>query len=396
MNCESVLELLLIHSIATIPDSEKSLVQGHLEDCSACQARQGSLRDCFLQLKAPLSPPDHFWETIVMKSKSTKKPITPAILPTSNVAISVERCCTYCKGNLTQDLSVYCAACLARYHEECFSEHATCSVSGCQSTQIVRPTPAKRNPPPRTRSRNGPVIAFALFCMLGMSAVSTLMMVLTNDSPGEEDVAVSIGGSTERQVDEGPVIVKGTHPQGEFTGDSQRAKQRALIASLFAAAEARYSNGKYTEAQELVASILNLEPEHTRALRLQDKVKLGLANQALLSGPLGKEVQALSLKFGIKLQFDGHPKGPRITEIRNGSPMALATTGSKGNNRSFELRVGDRLTYVLSSKVRTISDYVKVKKIIDKQLVSGRHWSIPIDVTRKKEFLAFIIVLKDH
>ncbi|MDF1664896.1 MAG: HEAT repeat domain-containing protein [Planctomycetota bacterium] len=47
--------------------------------------------------------------------------------------------CTICRGSLRSETTVYCAACLSRYHPDCFADHAQCAVIGCMETRVVRP-----------------------------------------------------------------------------------------------------------------------------------------------------------------------------------------------------------------------------------------------------------------
>ncbi len=57
-------------------------------------------------------------------------------------ALAIFLFCTYCHGRIERAAGVYCAACLAPSHEDCFLAHKRCSAPGCGETRIVRPQAA--------------------------------------------------------------------------------------------------------------------------------------------------------------------------------------------------------------------------------------------------------------
>jgi len=58
--------------------------------------------------------------------------------------------CSYCRGALDRQDAVYCAACMAPHHKDCFGEHGKCCVLACKETRGVSLTSPAGVPPPAT------------------------------------------------------------------------------------------------------------------------------------------------------------------------------------------------------------------------------------------------------
>jgi len=61
--------------------------------------------------------------------------------------------CSFCHDRMQRGDAVFCAACLAPHHQDCFEGHGACSMPGCDETETVRPSSAGE--PTRRRRRSG-------------------------------------------------------------------------------------------------------------------------------------------------------------------------------------------------------------------------------------------------
>ncbi len=81
--------------------------------------------------------------------------------------------CTYCKDTLAREEAVYCAACLAAHHRDCFEEHGRCTAPGCGETRFVESRVSARRP--RWRWRRPPrVVALAVLGAALVGGVAAL------------------------------------------------------------------------------------------------------------------------------------------------------------------------------------------------------------------------------
>jgi tetratricopeptide (TPR) repeat protein len=108
--------------------AEKDRVALHLAGCAACRARREELLDVLASLgekEAPseIAPQPTTWSAIDARLAAT---------PTLEVSVA----CSFCKGKLVRAEAVYCAACLAPHHEDCWDEHGACAA--CSATTLVR------------------------------------------------------------------------------------------------------------------------------------------------------------------------------------------------------------------------------------------------------------------
>ena len=98
-----------------------------------------------------------------------EKPAPPPAEPTTppaeaspvvvHVAPEVSVGCAYCKGRLVRPEAVYCAACLAPHHHDCWTDHGKCAA--CAADTMVR---AERSP----RRARGVGVAAATIAALGL------------------------------------------------------------------------------------------------------------------------------------------------------------------------------------------------------------------------------------
>jgi hypothetical protein len=70
------------------------------------------------------------------KERPEPGPRKLAAAPPSELACDVAIGCAYCKGKLARPEAVYCAACLAPQHGDCWREHGACAA--CRGTAFVR------------------------------------------------------------------------------------------------------------------------------------------------------------------------------------------------------------------------------------------------------------------
>lgn len=74
-------------------------------------------------------------------------------VPGVTAPIRVALACVYCHDRLPCADVVFCAACLAPHHDDCFVAHGRCAAPGCDESRTVRPG----EPPPATpRARESP------------------------------------------------------------------------------------------------------------------------------------------------------------------------------------------------------------------------------------------------
>ncbi|MDC3379178.1 hypothetical protein OAX78_02740, partial [Planctomycetota bacterium] len=137
---------------AEIQDAER--IEAHVKGCDACQAQLATLNAGLAPPPVPAPPKDVF---AALTARIADQEAQEASEPAGERAqLPVRILCTYCKAGLG-DVPVYCAQCLAPHHRDCFAEHGRCSVTGCESRDVVRigPAPQRAAPAPRRRGMGG-------------------------------------------------------------------------------------------------------------------------------------------------------------------------------------------------------------------------------------------------
>lgn len=101
--------------------------------------------------------------------------------------------CTICRGSLRSETTVYCAACLSRYHPDCFADHSQCAVIGCMETRAVRPletateVPQEATLPTKTLSRSRSstssrtTVLVAMFALTLTTGIGLTSVKIVND-----------------------------------------------------------------------------------------------------------------------------------------------------------------------------------------------------------------------
>jgi WD40 repeat protein len=162
--CTEIAPLVALRKLGVLEEGEEAKLAAHLQGCPACLAL--GLEPALEAASTKEIPaPEGAWARIEA-SLATEAPPAEA----RAAALPVTLVCTYCKGPLEKDARVHCAACLAPYHGECFTEHGRCSIAGCPETRIVYPTPAPALQPARAaRSR---LVPFLVLLTVGGGAAA--------------------------------------------------------------------------------------------------------------------------------------------------------------------------------------------------------------------------------
>ncbi len=146
-----------------LDEPERTAASAHIEGCDECRTRRESLTKLLSTIGAPetpaeLAPRPETWGKILAAIRDDATP---------QVALAVS--CSFCKGRLARVGAVYCAACLAPHHEDCWDEHGACS--SCHAVTLVRPEARIARP-----VRATPVRPFAIAGVLLVAGLSTALV----------------------------------------------------------------------------------------------------------------------------------------------------------------------------------------------------------------------------
>lgn len=175
-----MIEALLAFEYDALEAEERAAVAAHLEGCPACRSRGDRLAEATLSLRGGGPGPDAIWERAC--EAAAAKGAAPAKVVSRGLVVAVKVECTICKSGLREREAVHCARCLARYHEECYREHGSCGVMGCDGKRLLRPAsleePAELQPRPKRRSRSkrifgGVAIAIGVGVALSVAAIQS-------------------------------------------------------------------------------------------------------------------------------------------------------------------------------------------------------------------------------
>ncbi len=151
-------------------EEDGARLDAHLGECARCvelvkflaQARVGAAIE-------PVSPPDGIREKVLERAaaEDAAQEAVKKLMP----AITVLRSCIYCHGVLARSEVVYCSACLAQHHADCFAEHGRCGAPGCGETRVLQPKTLPR------RRRKSPLLGAALLALGvgGIAAIGTVV-----------------------------------------------------------------------------------------------------------------------------------------------------------------------------------------------------------------------------
>ena len=193
--CEALAPLLVSRPLGLLEPDQRDRLAAHLPGCAVCQdfarAVDRALEGAALPLSSGAGPAGEDppgWAALAARIEAQRR-----------VGELVTLECVYCHDRLLRGESVFCAACLAPHHADCFQGHGACSVPGCTETQVVRPATLGR---PAATSPGGRVRWTVLVAVVG-SALSVAALW-----PGEPDAVTPL-------VPAPPAVVEaGSPPSG--------------------------------------------------------------------------------------------------------------------------------------------------------------------------------------
>ena len=169
MNCTDATQRIEERPLGLLDDAEAEALAAHLATCAECAAVAEALDAIHAELANPQGDPvslspdlrervidamDAVYTEEALTAKSKGLVVAEAADPRTVAAVGakISLACSYCHDRTQRAELVFCAACLAPHHEECFAEHGRCSMPGCEERSTVRPT-AQSEPEPRAHRR---------------------------------------------------------------------------------------------------------------------------------------------------------------------------------------------------------------------------------------------------
>jgi tetratricopeptide (TPR) repeat protein len=220
-------------------DAQGRELRAHVDACGECRTRQAELAAA-AKLVATLgdlepAPRPDTWDAIVERTKN------PADGP-----LAVAIACVFCKGKLVRPEAVYCAACLAPHHGDCWTELGRCAA--CANATSVRPTVA--SPPPRRA-----LARIALMAVVASLGGAGWYVAATLPPPREEHVS---GGPPLPDPIDPRVFYLRAHDQialGKLDGAAESLEQylrkrRDDAEALVLLGDVRARLERWTEAEE--------------------------------------------------------------------------------------------------------------------------------------------------
>jgi len=183
--------------------AEAARLEAHLAGCAACRADADRLAGAYAEITrgaeetrtmeplpddmkdrilaarragaaAPASPPPP-------PKKGKPGEAAPAVDPARVDAVGrqIALTCAYCHDRTTREEVLFCAACLAPHHRDCFRDHGRCSLPGCDETRTVRPQEEAAGPPAPPRGR-GAIAAIAAAALTGLAAAAVTAALMAD------------------------------------------------------------------------------------------------------------------------------------------------------------------------------------------------------------------------
>ena len=186
--CDDARALLELEPLDLLAPDERAALDAHCAACAACATERQALRSAHGALRSEVEPPSAEVRERVLDAAlarevgttvqevgvgaaTTKKAILEAATVDAARVEAVGRRialgCSYCHARAARDEVVFCAACLAPHHAECFRTHGRCSLPGCEETLTVRAGGVARAPTSRARWAVRGLV-------LGLAAVGTV------------------------------------------------------------------------------------------------------------------------------------------------------------------------------------------------------------------------------
>ena len=189
MTCEQAISQAELLPLGLLEPGERAELEAHLGACAACRAASRALGAAWgahldevervtaapigaaareRALLAAVGAAAATEEGDVVGSTTKKQVVAPGpvVDPQRVEAVGkkIALGCSYCHARAEREEVVFCAACLAPHHAECFRAHGRCSLPGCEETGTVRP--ARLGPVARGGKRR------ALLSILGTMSVA--------------------------------------------------------------------------------------------------------------------------------------------------------------------------------------------------------------------------------
>lgn len=274
-------DLLLMHREGLIEETDDGGVQAHLAVCASCQGQLQKLGEALDPPPLPF-PSSELLAGIHARIEAAR--VEHGVREHLPELDGVRVLCTFCKDELGGQ-PIYCADCLAPYHDDCFAEHGRCAIQGCEGREVVRRSAAPVLLPPQRGRRR--LLWAALVCGGVAAAVAAAW-------PGGDDPA-GLGGPLDAEV-------------------PQRPSEAPTPAADLAYEPAQYAVG------DLLAEVHPEWVKHTRAL-----LRTRRATYVFAESALGDAVGFVSETSGVKVKLhDDVDPGRKVTLRCAGIPLADA------------------------------------------------------------------------
>jgi hypothetical protein len=169
-SCADFDRLVVANGLGLLEADEAEGVTAHVASCTRCATLAVDAEACASELALPEAPAmTRGFAEIAERIDADKK----------RRGLRVAVGCAYCKDTLAREEAVYCAACLAAHHRECFGEHGSCSAPGCGETRFVEsrvgtPAPPRQAAKPSTKRLL--ILAALTAGISGAAALSTKLV----------------------------------------------------------------------------------------------------------------------------------------------------------------------------------------------------------------------------
>lgn len=337
--CDDARALLELEPLDLLAPEERAGLDAHCAGCPACADERQALRAAHAALRAETGPPPAEARERALSAAlgttalgtavkevdvgpaTTKKAILEgATVDAARVEAVGRRIalgCSYCHARAPRDEVVFCAACLAPHHAECFRAHGRCSLPGCEETATVRPG-AGAAPPRRRGIRLGFVI--------GLAVVGGVAAWSYDERQLEERIARETGLEQALAVRDGQLAALARRAPGEagVTLEAQGLDLKAVAAELASQA------GRNVIVDPVIQETVTLS---LRDVPFEDALQAVADHARCRAEPVGDRVWRLTQPPMVTLQFND---GPARTVLQ-------LLAAYSGKNLLFGRELRDRL-----------------------------------------------------
>ena len=134
MSCTEMALLIGASRLDVVEPGESATLEAHVASCESCRELAGLVGEAFAPLEKEPAPADS-WARVAEKIDAFERASSPLVISVA---------CTICHGGIMRQEAVYCAACLAPHHPDCFAGHGRCGAPGCGEVRVVRAHVARR------------------------------------------------------------------------------------------------------------------------------------------------------------------------------------------------------------------------------------------------------------